>query len=439
MKILLVMPDAGIHKLKIGPFRMSFREAPLTLTTLAALVPAELNADITITDESIDDIPFKKHFDLVGISCLTGTALRAYEIADRFRKLGSKVVLGGIHVTLRTEEAKEHADTIIIGFAEKTWPTFLIDFFNGVAKQVYKEDSIDLRNLPFPKRELQKKWGYMVPNTVFATRGCKRSCEFCTVPAVPFGWHTRPVNEVIDEIKSIPAKRIVFNDVSMVEDKDYAKELFSAMIPLKKKWGGLATSSIVYDHELLDLMTRSGCVYLLIGFETVTQHGLAGINKRFNDVDKYIDVINQLHKRNIVIQGCFILGLDHDDTSIFKKTVEMVNNLRIDIPRFAIYTPYPQTKAFRILKEQGRILHEYWPHYDTQHVVFKPVKMSPRELDDGFKWTYEQTFKVSSTLQRLRISKHFPVTFLGNLAYRMYIGRLQNDLNRIYYKKDCVN
>ena len=231
------MPDANIHRLKIGPISTSFREAPLTLTTLAALVPAELNAEIKLIDESIDDIFYDKSFDLIGISCLTGTANRAYEIADKFRKLGVTVVLGGVHVALKPDEAQKYADSIIVGFAEQSWPQLLRDFAQKRLNQVYFNNSIDISGLPIPRRDLQKRFGYMSPNTVFATRGCKGTCDFCTVPVVPFKWHIRPVGEVIDEIRLIKARRIVFNDVSLLEDREYAKELFTAMIPLKKNVG----------------------------------------------------------------------------------------------------------------------------------------------------------------------------------------------------------
>ncbi len=432
MKILLIMPDANIHKLKAWGLNISFREAPLTLTTLAALVPKDINAQIKLVDESIDNIPYDETFDLVCVSCLTGTATRAYSIADHFRKQGIAVVLGGVHVTLRPEEALKHANSIVIGFAEKTWPQLLFDFKNGNMQKVYHSDQTDISNIPFPRRDLQKKYGYMSPNTVFATRGCKGGCDFCSVPVADFGWHTRPIGEVINEIKTINSKRFVFNDVSLLEDREYAKELLSALIPLKKKWGGLCTTQIGSDDEMLEIMKKSGCIYLLLGFESVTNENLHDINKGFNKPDNYFDLISKLHDNNIIIQGCFIFGFDFDSTSIFQETVDVVNDLKIDIPRYAIYTPYPDTKVFKRFKKENRILHENWQHYDTQHVVFKPAKMSPRELDSGFRWAYKQTFKMNSIIKRTASSGlYMPITFLGNLAYQMYVKRLQRE-------KDCI-
>jgi radical SAM superfamily enzyme YgiQ (UPF0313 family) len=427
MRILLILPDGRIHKLKIGPLTVSFREAPLTLTTLAGLIPSDMNAQVRIVDESVGTrIPFQESFDLVGISCITGTATRAYEIADRFMKQKTTVVLGGFHVTLMPEEAGKHADSVVLGFAEEAWPRLLRDFANQSLKPVYRGGEGWLSNLPFPRRDLQKRFGYMAPNTVFATRGCKGKCDFCAIPAAKVAWQTRPIGDVIDEIKRIRSKRIVFNDVSIAEDPEYAKELFKAMVPLRRKWGGLATTRIVQDEEMLDLMHESGCIYLLIGFESLEDRSLSCINKGFNRAEHYRSVVERLHEKGITIQGCFIFGLDEDETHVFEQTVDCVNELTIDIPRYAIYTPYPGTKAFQRLKAEDRILHENWAYYDTQHVVFEPKNMTVRQLEQGFRWAYQETFRLNSVLQRtVGSGRYFPITFLGNLAYKIYLRRLR--------------
>ena len=423
MRVLLVMPNANIHRLALGPFKMSFREAPLTLTTLAALVPPELDVDVTLVDESVDSVPYATRFDLVGISCLTGTAPRAYAIARRFRAQGATVVLGGVHVALCPEEAAAHADAVVVGFAETAWPQLLRDFGSGCLQRTYRQADVPLANLPDPRRDLQRRFGYTMPQTVFATRGCHRSCAFCAVPAVPFGWHTRPVGDVIDEIRRLPRKRFAFNDVNLVSDRDYAMELFTALTPLRRKWGGLAPVSLADDPELLDAMSRSGCQYVLLGFESVRQASLGQIQKGFNRAHDYGKVMQAFHGRDMVVQGCFIFGMDDDDKDVFAETVEAIHDLRIDIPRFAIYTPFPGTKAFTTLKDQDRILHEQWEHYDTQHVVFQPAQMSPDELLQGFRWAYRKTFRGRDLIQRTLSSPHPVITLLGNTAYRLYVRR----------------
>lgn len=431
MKILIVLPAGQPHKLEFGPIKMSFREAPLTATTLAALIPDNLNAQVTIADESVSPIPLQEHYDLVGVSVLTGTSTRAYQIADYFRKKGAKVILGGVHVTLLPEEARQHADAIVIGFAEQAWPQLLKDITRGELKPIYQQEAIDLSRLAVPRRELQKKFGYSVPDTVFATRGCRGKCEFCSVVAADFGWHTRPVRDVIDELKSIKAKRIAFNDVNLTDDPAYAKELFRAMIPLRKTWGGLATTRVAEDDELLELLQKSGCRYLLLGFESVDNQMLRGINKAFNKYEKYAEVVRKLHEIGIIVQGCFIFGMDGEDDGIFERTLEAVNALKIDIPRYALFTPYPGSKSFHRLKAEGRILHEKWEYYDTQHVVIQPENMSPQQLDEGFKWIYKETFKLKHVLTRtIGSGMNFFIGFVGNLAYKLYIRKLYRDTNR---------
>jgi len=433
MKLLLVMPDARIHHLRLGHFRRSFREAPLTLTLLAALIPESLNVQVRLVDESIDTVPLGEIFDLVGISCLTGTAARAYELADHFRRKRVTVVLGGIHITLRPEEAAGHADCIVTGFAERTWPRLLSDFMNGKLRARYHDPDPGLDGLPHPRRDLQRRSGYMMPDTVFATRGCKRNCDFCSVSAAAFGWRMRPVADVIDEVRRIPHRRIAFNDVNLLEDREYAKELLTGLVPLKKRWGGLCTTSILEDGDMMDLLQASGCRYMLVGFESVSGTSLSSANKSFNRPERYGELIRQFHRRGILVQGCFVFGFDHDARSVFRDTVDVVQQMKVDIPRYAIYTPYPGTEAYQRLKSENRLLHEYWPHYDTQHVVFRPARMTPEELDSGFRDAYQQTFRLDSIARRILGSgKYFPVTMIGNLAYRLYVRRMQSESERLF-------
>ena len=408
------------------------REAPLSLTTLAALVPPSLGATIRVVDESVDPVPLDAEADVVGISVLTGTSTRAYQLADHFRARRATVVLGGVHVSLLPDEAAAHADVVVTGFAERTWPRLLEDFARGRLERHYHDDDAPLAGLPPPRRDLQRASAYMMPQTVFATRGCKGACDFCSVPGASFGWRTRPVAEVVAEVPPQPRRRFTFNDVSLSEDRGYACALFRALAPLGKRWGGLATTRIGDDLELLDLMAESGCRYLLIGFESVSARALTAIRKGFNDPAAYARLVARLHQRSIVVQGCFVFGFDHDGPEVFADTVRAVDELGIDIPRYAVYTPYPGTPAFARLAAEGRLLHRHWRHYDTQHVVFRPRHMSPEELDFGFRWANQQTFTLRSVLRRtLGTGWWFPVTLLGNLAYRRLVHRLAADHDRL--------
>jgi radical SAM superfamily enzyme YgiQ (UPF0313 family) len=430
-RLLILLPGGQPHLLNMWPFRMSFREAPLTGTLLAALVPAELGMDVTLVDGSVSRIPMEERFDLVAISLITGMATKGYALADHFRARGATVVLGGVHVSLLPGEARRHADTIVIGFAEQTWPQLLRDWRAGRLQPVYEHQGPAIVDgLPIPRRDLQKPFGYAMPRTVNATRGCRQTCDFCVAPAVPFGWSTRPAGEVVDEIRTLRGSTFVFHDLNLTDDIGYAKELFAAIRPMKKRWGGLVSTTVARDSELLDLMAEAGCSYLLIGFETVSPPALRGMRKRFNIPDRYRDVVDALHERHIVVQGCFIFGLDDDTPDVFGLTVAAIAELRIDIPRFALYTPFPNTAAYHRLRSEGRILHEEWRYYDTQHVVIRPCRMSPSELDRGFIWAWRESFKTGMAVKRLRCHRNTGITAVGNLAYRLYGHRLKADADR---------
>lgn len=430
-KLLILLPGGQRHKLKLGPLLMSFREAPLTGTTLAALVPPELDLDVTFVDGSVSPVPLDRKFDLVAISLITGMALQGYEYADHFRAAGATVVLGGVHVSLLPDEARRHADAIAVGYAEQTWPQLLRDWAAGRLQPEYRHvGPAQLAGLPHPRRDLQKPFGYAMPRTVNATRGCRQVCDFCVAPAVPFGWSTRPVGEVVAEVRALAAGSFVFHDLNLTDDIEYAKELFAALRPLRKSWGALVSTRVAKDPELLDLMAGSGCSYLLIGFETVSSPALRGMRKGFNAPDHYREVVAALQSRHIVVQGCFIFGLDDDTPEVFPRTVAAIEELRIDIPRYALYTPFPKTHAYHRLKAEERILHENWTYYDTQHVVIKPKRMSPGELDRGFIWSWRESFKLLSSARRLGFRRNARIAAVGNVAYRLYGRQLKRDADR---------
>ena len=425
------MPDAHMHTIKFGFISKSLREAPLTLTTLAAMVD-ESRFEIRIVDESIDDIPADYEPDLVGISILTGTACRGYKVADHFRAKNIPVVLGGPHVTVLPDEAQQHADTTVIGMAEITWGLLLDDFLENNLQKRYEDDDKSkstILRVPQPRVDLQRRSGYTVPNTVQATRGCKHRCDFCSVSALYPKVFQRPIDDIIRDIKAQKGSRLVFNDVSLVDDVEYAKELFTALKPLKKTWGGLATIEVAQNDELLDLMRDSGCQYLLIGFESFNQKSLKKIGKGFNKIKFYKEAMENLHARDISIQGTMVFGFDDDDTDVFKETVERAEELKIDIPRYSIYTPYPGTPLYKRLERENRIISTNWEDYDTMHVVYQPLGMSVDELYRGFKWAYRETFQVKNIMKRLELKPNFNtvINVVGNLTYKMFINRLYND------------
>jgi len=429
MRVLLIMADAQMHKFYLGSHVRSAREAPISISTLAALTPDRDDIEYTLIDESVDRVPLDFDADLVGISVLTGTARRAYALADHFRSRGIPVVLGGAHVTVMPEEARQFADALVVGMAENTWPQLIADFAAGKLAPEYREppsDSDWVEGIPTPRWDLTRLSGYMVPYVVHATRGCVHSCDFCSVRGIWKKFQRRPVADVVKDIQAIPAKRFVLNDVSPFDDVEYAKELLTALIPLRKKWGGLATTRITDDPELFELLQKSGCNYLLIGFESVNQHALNRIAKGFNKSTDYQTLMKRMRKAGIIVQGCFVFGFDHDTPEVFAQTVQQVQDLKIDIPRYSLYTPYPGTPLFRRLEKDGRVLSYDWSEYDTMKVVFRPKLMSPAELYEGFRWAYRETFTLRNILHRtMGAGMNFPIAFMGNLTYRLFVKKLQ--------------
>jgi radical SAM superfamily enzyme YgiQ (UPF0313 family) len=424
--IVLLSPRGPLYRHRGGIWKKTMRYAPLTLTTLASLVPPELNADVRIIDEGVDDIPDDLDADLVGISAITGTAPRAYEIAARLRSRGVKVVIGGVHPTLMPEEAMANADSTVVGYAEESWPALLRDFVAGrMARRYDQSPTLSLANLPFPQRELFDTSLVNVAHTLEATRGCIYQCEFCVVPAAWGKPLQKPVADVVADIRQMRAKRLIFLDLNLIADSAYAKELFTALIPLKVQWGGLATTTIAWDDELLDLAARSGCRGLLIGFESLNQASLLETKKAFNMRRSYYEVVRKIRERKIALMGCFVFGFDHDSLSTFDETVDFVLESKMDLPRYAIAVPFPGTALYKRLKAEGRITTENWSLYDGQHVVFEPKLMSPGDLLERTRKAWKKTYSYRSIVRRLAGSRtRLPISIPANLGYRFYANHL---------------
>lgn len=435
MKIQLLSPAGEIHRNKTGIFKRSLRYAPLTLTTLAALVPQELDAEVTIQDEGVESLNLDFEADLVGITAITGTALRAYNIADELRAQGHRVVLGGVHPTLLPNEAARHADAIVTGYAEQAWPALLHDFVRGQLKPLYNAPTSRQLSVPIARRELLKKSRYATVNSIEATRGCPHQCEFCVVPTAWRGIYAhRPIDDVIAELRTFEGKHAIFIDLSPVEDTEYAKALYRAMIPLQIRWLGLATTRLADDTELLQLAAKSGCKGVLIGFESVSQNALDSTYKHFHAADRYAENIRRLHDHGIGIQACFVYGFDDDDESVFERTVEFVDRTKLDLPRYAVATPFPGTALYRRLEAQGRLLHRNWSLYDVEHVVFKPIHMTPERLQEGLEWSWSQSYKWRSIFHRLTGAPWsiLPLWLSTNFGYRFYAEKLPSKADGVY-------
>ena len=432
MKIALVSPKGPLYRHRGGIFGKSLRYQPLTLTTLAALVPVELEPEFVMIDEGIADVPDRLDADLVAMTVITGTAPRAYELSQKFRADGLPVVLGGPHVTLMPQEAQRNADAICTGYAEETWPQLLRDFATGQMKPRYDQaPDFQLTNLPFARRDLFDKRNFLTQAVFEATRACAHGCEFCVSPSA---WgrkqFQKPIDHVVEDIRRVGKRRILFIDLNLISDRAYAREFFAALIPLNIRWFGLSTSLVGRDPELMELMARSGCTGLLIGFETISAANLKSVRKGFNTPELYASLIKDLHKLGISIQGCFVFGNDGDTAATFAETAEFVLETGIDLPRFAMLTPFPGTPLFSRLDAEGRILTRNWELYDGQHAVFQPKAMTVPELEAGHERAWRTVYSWKAVARRVaRARSQMPLALAANLGYRFYAHHLHTHYN----------
>ncbi len=419
-KVLLIFPrEKGVHFSNdtLYPFPM------LGLTLLASLFPR--NYEVKIINEAIEKINFEADVDLVGITGLTCVIRRAYAIADRFRERGVKVILGGIHPSLLPEEAKEHADSVVIGEAEGGVDQVLRDFEAGTLKPFYKNrEWSDLRGMPLPRRDLLGRRYSPFFKAVETTRGCPNRCEFCSVPAINGRrYRIRPLEEVEQEISTIIRKKgeyLFLADDNVAAREDYAMGLFEIFKRHQVKWMGFATVQIARHENLLKKAQESGCISLFIGFESLLQENLDAVSKPFVHTEELSGLVRTIQGHRIGIHGSFIFGFDGDGPGVFKKTVEFVQKNNIELPTFSILTPFPGTPLRKRLEEEGRVIDHDWSHYDMSHVVFKPKRMTARELRDGYLWAQKYTCAPRSILKRLLRGPrhHFFYFLMSNFVLR---------------------
>ena len=419
-KLLLVLPrnDRGYWGKVSAKGKTGF--VRLSLPTIAALTPSNWNVEIL--DARATPVDFNKKVDLVGITAFTAEIPSAYEIADGFREKGVKVVMGGIHVSALPEEALAHANSVVVGEAEPVWTGLLRDFEKGELKPVYRSNSlIEMNCMSIPRRDLLDRKMYVSCfNTIQATRGCPFNCEYCAVSAF-FGrkYRTRPLAEVIDEIKRFDTRDFFFVDDNITGQTRYAKELFKALVPLNRIWGGQTTINIAKDEELLSLYAKSGGKYAFIGFETLSEKNLAKVNKSWNSPDAYKEAIKKIHKAGINILGSFIFGLDEDDPAVFKRTFDFIMENNIDAAQFHILTPFPGTKLYQTMEKDRRIIDRDWAKYHTSEVIFRPENMTIDELQQGYWWTFRKTYTLRNIIKRcIRSPKNIMFRIAMNYSYR---------------------
>ncbi len=428
MKIEIISPrwrEYAISNFSIFP--------PLSLPLLAALTPPDV--EVSLTDEMVSKVDFDKDVDLVGITVMTPAAPKAYEMSKEFRKRGVKVVLGGIHPSLMPEEAAQHADAVVIGEAEDVWKDVIEDAKKGKLKKFYHcSERPKLDKLPIPRRDLLKKRRYLTTNVVQTTRGCPFDCDFCAVTKF-FGrtFRYRPVDDVIKELETIKGNRVLFVDDNITGNPRYAKELFERLIPLKIKWISQSSITIAKDEKLLSLASKSGCMGLFIGLESLSPENLEEMRKsKVNKVEEFETSIKKIQDHGLGIEGAFIFGFDGDDVSVFERTVEFAKKMKLAAAQFGILTPFPGTDLFDKLEKENRIIDRDWSKYTISNVVFLPKKMSVEALQNGSNWAWHEFYSYKSIFSRIltdfkkRWAFFIPINFsFRRMLSKMPRGRLE--------------
>lgn len=415
-----------------------FRFPNLTLPTLAALMP-EGEWDIDIQDELVGPLHFERGYDLVLISVTTSVALKAYEVARRFRANGATVVLGGIHPSALPEEAAWHADAVVIGEAELTLPRLLEDFKAGRLAPVYRMPGmVDTWDRKRPRWDLLDSKGYLFRESLTATRGCNYRCTFCSIHLAlgggAYGYRKRPPAEIARMVEGIEGSFVMFWDDDLLSDPRYTAALCRELKPLKKHWMSQMSATYAAHHpEMLKLLSDSGCTAMFMGLESINQGSLKSVNKQ-NHAAQYEALLRRIHDHGIDIHAGFVSGLDDEDVYSFEQTVEWANRVGLCGAIFRILTPYPGTKQFEELKAAGRLLTTDWTCYSGEHVVFRPRKMSVEELYWGHKWAKHQFYSLRSIGERAvrRARLHRPRellnTFGVGLGYRAMFHLPSEDL-----------
>ncbi len=419
MKVLLVQPA---HLLRNGKvFRSARLPYPsLALPLIGALTPPDF--DVELVNDYFEGVDYEAPCDVVAITAMTPQVNRAYQIAEEFRRRGRHVAMGGFHVTMLPEEARQHCDTIICGEAENTWPEFIDDFRAGKARAVYQSKGfVDIAKLPTPRYDLLNRKGYSLRVwPVQTTRGCPRQCDFCSVTQFYGGtYRFRPVEHVVRDIKATGSKFISFIDDNIAASARYCKELCEALKPLKLIWGSQCNISVAKNRELLRTMSEAGCTGLFLGVESVNAESLASVNKKFNKVEEYAGALAAIREAGIMPMVSMIVGLDGDDERVFQATYDFLVKNRVPVAYVFILTPGPGTRLFAALEKEGRMMHKDWSRYGGDEAVFVPKHLSPEVLEKGFWELLRKFYSLPNVFRRVLGSMPFSTRLIYNLKYNM--------------------
>jgi len=433
MKLRIIQPthyknDGALYKTRTRSL------VGLTLPYLAALTPP--GWEIELVDEQVQDLACDARADLVALSTWTINSLRAWDIAKHFRRRGIPVVVGGPHTFFHAEEAAEHCDAVCIGEAESVWPTMLTDAAAGRLKRFYRpKRAHDLVALPVPRYDLVdlRRYGRFRTYAVQSSRGCPFACEFCSERFyVGTAYRGRPVDDIVHEIETIGARNVFFADSMFAAQKPRTMQLMERLIPLRIRWSTLWTTYLCLDDEFMDLAKRSGLLHVNMGMESVDQATLRAMNKNFNKVHRYEEIIASLRKRGISYSFNFVFGFDGEDPAIFDQTLEFLRRHKVPVAYFYILAPHKGTAFYDRMKRDGRIIDEKLMRRTPGMVCYiRPKYCSPRQLERSVQRMYERFYTLPSMLRRLPppITKAHIASWVLNFSQRRMRNRLRQNFD----------
>ncbi|RZO65431.1 MAG: B12-binding domain-containing radical SAM protein [Sandaracinaceae bacterium] len=409
----------------------------LALTSVAGATPADW--EVAYWDENLlsGPAPAAPPPTVVGITVHLTFAERAFALARAYRAMGSKVVLGGLHVISCPEECAPHADALAIGDGVQLWGRILDDAAHDRLAPRYEVDfRSDYAADPAPRRDLLPRRAFLTTTSLNATRGCHNRCGFCylATDGLRMPYRMRDPAQIAREIEQDGQPYVVFTDNNLGSSKRYLHRLCEALRPLEIIWSAAVTIDVTDDPSLVRAMALSGCTGVFIGFESLSGDNLDDARKKTPRPEDYARRVRLLHDHGVQVNGSFVVGFDHDRPGCFAELADWVEDNRLENATYHILTPYPRTPLFRQLEAEGRILHRDWRRYDTAHVVFQPKHLRPDELQRGYEWLYQRTFSPSSIWRRRPDDPRAVPPYLA----MAYLYKRSNPLWRLLIEKDLT-
>jgi len=430
-KLLIIQPSYYKSPLRRSVVKLRHRQlVPLVLPYLAALTPK--GWDITLVDEMVRPVDLEWPADVVAITTWTLSSYRAYDLAAEFRKRGRKVILGGPHPYFYPEESAEHCDAVALGEGEALWRTILEDASAGRLQPMYRAKLLqDLSNLPLPRYDLLdlRPYGLIKTFAVQATRGCPMRCNFCS-ERIYMGnvFRFRPVADVVEEIKRLPSRNVLFAESNFGGNRRHAMELMEALIPWRLRWSTLGSLNLCADQEFLDLAQRSGLLHLNIGMESLQEETIATMRKGCNKPQRYRELLAELRRRGISYSLNFIFGWDTETAEVFPTTLRFLEEQKVPVAYFNLLTPDKGTEYYERMRLEGRIFNQKeigrWPGQPC-HIV--PRHYTPWELEYGVRHLQREFYSLSSVARRLP----FPLTSSAIASWVLNLSQ-----RRVAYRPD---